>query len=380
MSVRRAVAAVAVVLMSLASGARSTDIDHLSWDQCYEDNSPAPLIMPLGSQITIPCTFLPHSWPMVSIRARFCQSEYAGHELIVNVTNGTLVRDDLTGRLSNASWDFVNLGLAHYITLNLNVTNNATAMFDCVLRNDTHGRVTKRFTVITFVETLQRPGEPDCRPKLGFNSDGDRIWTSEHNEWQRQTCGTFYGFDRVFYYLAKTNHSNHNLPCPPSAPDRCWPVVQQYILDGDCFRIQIPRRRKIHPHLFPHDGQEDDDFIELPWVTLGLTVFLIGALCAALMLIIRMTCGKCCRSYERFQKKQHGYRPVSGLFVRPAEYDELYCSVDDDIDDMDNMDDDECSKSYEALFDCESPEPPYPDDHDDPPYPPPLYSEIKRRL
>ncbi len=378
MSVRRAVAALAVVLISLASGARSTDIDHLSWDQCYEDNSPAPLIMPLGSQITIPCTFLPHSWPMVSIRARFCQSEYAGHELIVNVTNGTLVTDDLTSRLSNASWDFVNLGLAHYITLTLNVTNNTTAMFDCVLRNDTHGRVEKRFTVITFVETLQRPGEPDCKPKLGFNADGDRIWTSEHNEWQRQTCGTFYGFHRVFYYLAKTNHSKHNLPCPASAPDRCWPVVQQYILDGDCFRIQIPRRRKIHPHLFPHDGQEDDDFIELPWVTLGLTVFLIGALCAALMLLIRMTCGKCCRSYERFQKKKHGYRPVSGLFVRPAEYDELYCSIDDDMDS--DVDGDECSKSYEALFECESPEPPYPDDDDDPPYPPPLYSEIKRRL
>ncbi|AEV80487.1 membrane glycoprotein UL141 [Cercopithecine betaherpesvirus 5] len=367
MFLRRAMVALTVLLVALTPRVKA-DIDYLMWDECYDSGSPAPLIMPLGSRITVPCTFLPHSWPMISIRARFCQSEYAGYELVVNVTNGTLDTDGLTSLLHNASWKFVDMTLGHSVSLSFNITDNTTGMFDCLLRNETHGYMTTRFTVITQIETLHRPGEIECVPKLGLRPDGDKIWTTEYNEWQRHNCGTFYGFDRLYYYLAATNKSNTKPPCPPNEPDRCWPVVQRYTLDGDCYRIQAPRRRKLRPYSNQHEGGHGLRLMDVPWLTLGLTVMLIGGVCLGMVVVVRLACGECCRNYERFKKKRRGYRPLSGQFMRAPDYDELYPSEE------------AFSRSYEELFDTKATDDPCPE-------PPlysevqfPLYSEIKRRL
>nr|AXG21886.1 protein UL141 [synthetic construct]AXG22155.1 protein UL141 [synthetic construct] len=368
MWVRRVMVAMTIVMVSLTPRVRGGSIDHTMWDECYEHNSPAPLIMPTGSQVTVPCAFLPHSWPMVSIRARFCQSEYGGYELKINATNGTAVDDDLTHRLINASWKFHDLAISHYVTLTMNISDNTTGMFDCVLRNATHGFLTSRFTIVTQIETLHRPGDPDCAPKLGFHADGKKIWSSEYNEWQRHQCGTFYGFDRLYYYLAASNQSNTKPPCPPSEPDRCWPVLQQYVLDGNCFRSQNFRRE---PPLPTEKTPVPIFVIDWQWVSLGLTMMVIGGVCLGLVLVVRCACGEMCRNRERFQKKMNAYRPMSTHFMRPPGYDELYSVADDEESDSGYFEKEDRSESYNDLVD---------ENVYDEVAVPPLYSKIKRRL
>ncbi|QPI35376.1 membrane glycoprotein UL141 [Human betaherpesvirus 5] len=288
----------------------TADIAEKMWAENYETTSPAPVLVAEGEQVTIPCTVMTHSWPMVSIRARFCRSHDGSDELILDAVKGHRLMNGLQYRLPYATWNFSQLHLGQIFSLTFNVSTDTAGMYECVLRNYSHGLIMQRFVILTQLETLSRPDEPCCTPALGRYSLGDQIWSPTPWRLRNHDCGMYRGFQRNYFYIGRADAEDCWKPaCPDEEPDRCWTVIQRYRLPGDCYRSQ-PHPPKFLP-VTPAPPADIDTGMS-PWATRGIAAFLgfwsIFTVCFLCYLCYLQCCGRWCPTPGRGRRGGEGYR------------------------------------------------------------------------